>query len=224
MKDREHGYQLHWTTPLYLAKVREHDVPYEVDVFGVSMLVCPQVMSPKYDWAGVYMIENLHEQLDGARVLEIGSGCGLVSVHALLRRAAYLVAADINPAAVENTRLNIERINALDRAAVVQSDMFDAVDGRFDLIIFNAPYHGCEAADLLERGVADPGYGSLRRFFANVRSFLVPGGEVLFGFSESGDLALAEALIREANLSTLQRLSDVREGYQCMIFRLRVAS
>lgn len=220
----ESKYRLHWTTPLYLAKVRKHLSPYEVDVMGVSLVVHPGVMSPRYDWAGLFMIENLPIDLRGRRILEVGSGCGLVSVHALLRGAEEVVAVDINPAAVRNTLENVSRIGASTRAKVVHSDLFDEVQGQFDTIIFNAPYHGCEAADPLELGVADPDYRTLRRFFHQVSRYLRADGSLLFGFSESGDLELARSLIVHAGLMVTDEVSDTREGYQCMVLTLARAS
>jgi len=222
MTSEEQHYRLHWTTPLYLDKVRRHTEPYTVDVAGMPVLVFPEVMSPLYDWAGHFMIENLPKDLSGKTVLEIGSGCGLVSIHALIRGADSLLAVDINPVAVANTLENFKKLNLTGTAA--ESDVFSAVTGTFDFIIFNAPYHGCEAVDMLERGVADPNYASLRRFFADVRAHLAAEGRVLFGFSESGDLPLARRLIENAGLEAIRTVSDVREGYQCMVFDLKVAA
>ena len=216
-----HGYRLHATTPAYLDCVRRHTKPYEVDVLGQSILVLPEVMSPRYDWAGYFMIENLPEDLTGWRVLEIGSGTGLVAVHVLLRGADKVVATDINPRAVLNTRLNFERIGAGRRAKVVESDVFENVEGCFDMLIFNAPYHGCEAKDMLERGVADPGYQALRRFLADVGKHQSGNGLILLGCSESGDLVLIDRLVREAGLTETYVASDDRQGYNCMVKHLR---
>lgn len=217
----DHGYRLHPTTPVYLERVRQHTEPYEVDVFGQPILVLPEVMSPKYDWAGYFMIESLPEYLAGRSVLEIGSGTGLVAVHALLRGAERVVAVDINPNAVLNTKLNFERINAGNRAEAIQSDVFENVSGQFNLVVFNAPYHGCEANDMLERGVADPGYRSLRRFLSEVDRHRSPNSAILLGCSESGDLVLIDRLVGEAGLSETHFTSDERQGYNCIVKFLR---
>ncbi len=66
------------------------------------------------------------------RMLEIGCGSGIIS-HIIKKHVELdLLAVDINPRAVECAKRN--GINA------VQSDLFENVEGKFNLIIFNPPY------------------------------------------------------------------------------------
>lgn len=71
------------------------------------------------------------------RVLEMGTGAGLVALHAA-KAGAVVTAADINPHAVDCVRRNALR-NDL-KVEVVRSDLFDEVTGVFDVIAFNPPY------------------------------------------------------------------------------------
>lgn len=219
-QDATHGYKLHNSTPTYLGLVREHTEPYFFELNGESILILPGVMSPKYDWAGHYMIENLPD-VQGKDVLEIGSGCGLVSMAAFRNDAKSVLATDINKKAVENTALNFERINASSTCHAIYSDVFDRVEGQFDVVIFNAPYHGCEAADDLEKGVADEGYYALRRFFAGLRNHLKDGGVAAIGFSSSGDHQLFDQLCHDSGLDVVNSVEDVRHGYQCEVHILK---
>src|SRR5262249_27252642 len=105
-------------------------------------------------------------------------------------------------------------------ATALVSEGFAAVEGRFDVIIFNAPYHGCKPNDLLERGCADENYEGLKSFFRDVKSHLKPNGHVGVGFSESGDLQLFNRLVAAHGFTVKRTLSEWREGYNCMIFEL----
>lgn len=209
-------YQLHSTTPTALDRMREHTEPYNTPILGVTIRVLPGVWSPAYDWSGQFYAENLPEVSERA-VLEIGCGTGLISVFAGLGGARTVMAVDVNAAAVECARQNFE-LHELAQCQSRVSDMFTNVDEKYDVIIFNAPYHGCKPGDLLERACADEGYQSLRTFFEKAREHLNDAGIISIGFSESGDLVLFHQLAAQANLSIIRTLSDSREGYNCMIF------
>ncbi|MEA3044669.1 MAG: release factor glutamine methyltransferase [Sphingomonadales bacterium] len=211
-------YTLHETTPGALDQMRAHKEPYEVDVAGRSILVLPGVWSPKYDWSSLFYVEHFPD-VSGRSFLEIGSGTGVISVFAGLRGASSVVAVDVNPEAVRNSQLNFER-HRLSDAQAFQSEGFAAVRGRFDVITWNAPYHGSRPDDLLERGCADEDYRGIRAFFREVRDYLSPHGTIVFGFSESGDLPLIRALIAAAGFRIHRELSDWRQEYNCMLLEL----
>ena len=180
--------QIHVTTRPYLNKVNAHTEPYDVDVFGEKITVLPGVMSPKYDWAGVYMIDYLPKDFSGQDVLELGPGSGLVSVFVGLRGARSITAADINPEAIENTKVNFEKFS-LPNATAVVSDVFSNVPHKkYDSIIFNLPYHDGVPANDLEKGVIDAGYYAMETFLAEVKNFLKEDGKLYLGFSQSGDV------------------------------------
>jgi len=81
------------------------------------------------------VIEGLN--LQGKRCLDMGCGCGLLSL-IMAQSGADVVAADLNPLAVEAAKANAEMIGV--RLHAKQSDLFSDVKGSFDLIVFNAPY------------------------------------------------------------------------------------
>ena len=54
--------------------------------------------------------------------------------------------------------------------------MFDAVDERFDLIVFDPPFRWFAPRSTLEAATTDENYGALTRFFAQADHHLEPEG------------------------------------------------
>jgi ribosomal protein L11 methyltransferase len=69
---------------------------------------------------------------DGLRVLDYGCGSGILAIGAAKFGASQIVAVDIDPAAVESTRLN-----ASANQVNLQAGLPDAVDGRFEVVLAN---------------------------------------------------------------------------------------
>ena len=170
-------YERHGTVNPYLQKVRRHKKPYTHRVLGKEIVIYPNVMSPKYDWSSTFHISNMPNQ-KGKSFLEIGSGCGVISLFAAFQGANKVVAVDINKKAVENTKANFQKYNFSNHDAFY-SDVFSNVKGKFDTITFAAPYHGNKAKDALEYGVSDPQYRALRLFMKGAKEHLKKGGQVV---------------------------------------------
>tara|TARA_R110001599_G_scaffold65838_2_gene185822 strand:- start:73453 stop:74139 length:687 start_codon:yes stop_codon:yes gene_type:complete len=86
-------------------------------------------------WAsGQVLASFLTEQpqwVQGKRVLDFGSGSGVVAIAAALAGAAEVIACDIDPLALAATRINASRCGA----NITLADDFLAIDGHIDLII-----------------------------------------------------------------------------------------
>jgi len=85
-------------------------------------------------------IDKLGGQLG---VLDMGCGCGIVGLLAGAKENVRSVTfADTSQEAVELARTNADRNRDIVHADCdfVKSDLFSSIDGRFDIIIFNAPY------------------------------------------------------------------------------------
>src|SRR5690606_23450802 len=77
--------------------------------------------------------------LKGSTFLELGCGTGLLSI-AAARKGASVTASDMNPKAIENTRVNAEANGV--HLDIVTSDLFTNLPPTlFDWIIINPPYY-----------------------------------------------------------------------------------
>ena len=136
----------------------------------------------------------------GELVLDMGTGSGVSAILAA-RAGAEVVAVDVNPKAVECARQNADRNKVKDRITFLVSDIFDGVEGEFDLIVFDPPFRWFKPRDLLEMGTADENYRGLTRFMAQATGRLRPAGRILVNFGTSGDIDYLYSLIEKAGLS-----------------------
>ena len=167
---------------------------------GVLNRLLPQVVldgTPLTVYPNVYKpLENEHRLGDycepGTRVLDVGCGSGVATVFAA-RHAREVVAVDISPSAVANTERNCRDLG-LDNVQVLQSDMFQAVEGRFDVIIAHPPYFDLDIAG------EERQYGTsvcfVDELFANAARSLTKGGKLVVLFPTSHRERL-ERLARE---------------------------
>jgi ribosomal protein L11 methyltransferase len=130
---------------------REHAQPIAVD----QVVVVPAWLDPPKDGPVVVTIEpgrsfgsgsHVTTQLalrllqrhapDGARVLDVGTGSGVLAIAAAKLGAAEVVAIDIDPAAADTAGANVARNDVGDRVDV-RCGGLDAVETTFDLVMAN---------------------------------------------------------------------------------------
>jgi|GEM_PF-2018187 len=202
------SYKLYPTAKYYLKSVRSHKKPYYAKILGKKIIIYPDVMSPKYDWTPNFHIQNIPDQ-KGKSWLEIGCGSGVLSVFASLQGAASITAVDINPAAIENTERNLKLYNCKNYS-VFYSNVFSNVKGKFDTIVFAAPYNGSKPRDMLEHALSDYNYRTLKIFFRDAYKFLNKNGTIILGFADIGDVRLVDNLIKKYGYSIYTLKSAVR--------------
>jgi release factor glutamine methyltransferase len=164
---------------------------------------CEGVYPPRED---SYLLIECVEPVAGQRVLEMGCGSGLLSLHCA-KMGALVFAVDINQKAVDCTHANLER-NHL-QAQVHQSDLFSKVEGRFDLILFNPPYLVGMVEDDIDRSWAGgkDGVQMLDLFLREAPDHLAPGGRIVVLLSS---MMKQEPLARTLSAFDRQRLGSKR--------------
>ena len=147
-----------------------------------AFFVDENVYEPAED--SFFFAENLAVET-GAQVLEIGTGCGLLSVVAA-RKAGTVVASDVNPHAVRCAMANATLNKVHGKIAFLQGDLFNPLSetSKFDLIIFNSPYlpvEESEANSWLSRAWAGGPTGRkiIDRFILEAPKYLKQSGRIL---------------------------------------------
>ncbi len=154
---------------------RTHFGKYVFDIYE-------EVYEPAED--SFLFAENL-EVKDGDKVLDVGTGCGLLGILAA-EKAAGVVAVELNPHAIRCAQQNSVLNRVKKKIDFVQSSLFTAINPKvtFDLILFNAPYLPSdegEAASWIERAWAGGANGRevVDRFISEVPHYLEHRGRVL---------------------------------------------
>jgi release factor glutamine methyltransferase len=125
----------------------------------------------------------------GKRVLEVGTGSGLISLCCLQAGASHVVATDINPQAVENARFNARELQLDARLQVrlvplrAPSAWTVLLPGEtFDVIISNPPWENQKPVTVAEFALYDPDFALLQSLLQGARQRLNPGGRMLLAY------------------------------------------
>lgn len=106
--------------------------------WGLDLEVTPDVLIPRPDTETLVEVA-LPLIADGARVLDLGTGCGAVALAiAVERPRATVVATDIDPASIALCRRNADRLGLLVETRI--ADRFEGLEGRFEVVVSNPPY------------------------------------------------------------------------------------
>jgi release factor glutamine methyltransferase len=121
----------------------------------------------------------------GERVLDVGTGCGILGIVAGAD-AARIVGVDINPYALRCTRENAKLNGLIEKFSLVQGDLFRPLKRKaaFDLILFNSPYlpvRRTQKGSWLEHAWAGgkTGRQTINRFILESPDYLASGGRIL---------------------------------------------
>ena len=184
--------------------------------YGRWFKIGPEVLDPRPE------TEILVEQalkLPFHDLLDIGTGSGCIAVTLLAERSeAIALATDVSEGALRVASVNANAVSVSDRIQFSNSNWFEGVDGRFDLIVSNPPYIQASEMEGLEPEVlnGDPhialtdfadGLTGYRHLAANAQAHLNPGGRILveIGPTQAEDVV---DLFLQAGLKTCSVYKD----------------
>lgn len=113
----------------------------------------------------------------GESVLDVGTGSGIIALSAA-GVAGSVLGVDVDPEAVFCASKNAERNNVRNVEFLV-SDLFENVEGKFDLIVFNPPY--LPSGQIEDKAVDGGRKGRMliQKFIDNAGDYLNPVGRIL---------------------------------------------
>ncbi len=129
--------------------------------------------------------EYMPRDLRGKKVLEMGTGSGILAITAA-KNGGVVTAVDINPEALKVAKNNAERQNV--KIKFVLSDLFENITEKYDLIIFNPPYlpedeqdRKAGASRIYSGGKT--GRSTIERFVQSAGKFLKENGKIIMVIS-----------------------------------------
>ncbi len=186
------------------------------EFMGFDFAVNEHVLIPRQD-TECLVEEAMIYVGDGMKVLDVctGSGCIIISL-ARYKNDLDATGCDISDKALEVARENADRNKA--DVKFVLSDLYDSIDGKFDVIVSNPPYIARDLVDTLMEEVKDheprialdggeDGLDFYRRLLDGSADHLIPGGMVLFEIGYDQGSAV-RALMEEHGLRDVTVVKD----------------
>ena len=161
----------------------------------------------------VALVASAPLPVDYALAFDIGVGSGVLSAMLSRRGVKRIVATDNDPRAILCARGNLDRLGALPKVQLIQTDLFP--EGQAPLIVCNPPWLPARANAPIEHAIYDENSQMLRGFLNGVLAHLTPQGQawlILSDLAEHLGLRSREALlgwIEQAGLQVLGR-EDIR--------------
>ncbi|MCK5761168.1 MAG: class I SAM-dependent methyltransferase, partial [Candidatus Delongbacteria bacterium] len=153
-------------------------------------------------------------------ILDMGCGSGVIS-HILNDQIenSSIYFTDILPESIASTLLNLERSHDSTNKliAINPGSLYDNIDKKFDLIVFNPPWIDARSSNRSELALNDKDQATVKEFLAKLKKYLNTNGKILLGFSDnSGEKAveLFEKNIANNNYEILNIYSDKIQSYQ----------
>ena len=189
------------------------------EFMGLEFNVNEHVLIPRQD-TEILVEEVMKDEYDGSRILDMctGSGCILISLLHYSNRCEG-VGVDISAEALQVAQENAGRLLTEEkRPAFVESNLFEKVDGTFDIIVSNPPYIRTAVIETLMPEVKDhepmqaldgleDGLFFYRRIVEEAPVYLNKGGRLYFeiGHDQGAEVS---ALMAEAGFGQVRVVKD----------------
>ena len=188
------------------------------DFMGLSFVVRPEVLIPRPDTE--ILVESALEELhDGMRVLDLCTGTGCVIISLLkYSNGCEGVAVDISEHALALAKENAAAIIPDETLEIIYSDLYENVEGEYDIIVSNPPYIDTDVIATLEPEVkdyephlaldgGDDGLDLVRRIIDEAGANLCCGGALLMEIGADQGERVCE-LMRKAGFVDVECVRD----------------
>lgn len=207
----------------------------EWDFYGRTFRVDGRALVPRPE-TEILLAQALREAPDARRILDAGTGSGIIAVSYLLERPeGRALALDISIDALALARENAARHGVLGRLQLLASDWLTALAPTpFDAVLSNPPYLALGEAPNLPPTVrdhdprralfaGDDGLSAIRHLLSTAPAFLEPRGLLVFeiGF---GQAAAVEREVRQRPAWSFLRIEPDLEGIPRVALARRIGS
>lgn len=221
-----------------IARRAAHEPVYRIlgrrEFYGLTLTMSKATLEPRSD--SEMIVEGLipfarRAMAEGSecRIIDLGTGTGAICLGILSAvEGALGVGTDISAEALETARSNANFNGLGSRFETLESDWFEAVEGRFDIIVSNPPYIRSDVVLSLAPEVRDhdpdialdggvDGLDAYRKIAAGARSYLKDGGVVgvEIGYDQLQTVGMVFA---EHGFSVLESIRDLGGNDRAILF------
>ena len=172
--------------------------------YGYEIDINEDVLCPRPETEN--LVEKTLEKInDGNTVLDLCTGSGCIAIAIASKKNVKVVASDISAKALDVAKGNVTKLGLDEKISVIESDLFEKIDGKFDVIVSNPPYIPTKEIETLDREVKefDPlialdggedGLDVYRRIAKEAKAHLNKGGYIFMECGENQAEAIKELL------------------------------
>lgn len=200
---------------IYLSKSRKYSYK------EIAVWVEPTVFPPFITFSTKLLLEFLETlSLKEKKVLELGCGCGIISILAA-KKEAIVTATDINTTALEALKKNA--LNNEVSIEIIHSDLFENIqDKTYDFILINPPYYPKNPNTIAEKAwFCGENFDYFENIFSQLPYFITFENHVFMILSEDCELQKIKAIALKNEIAfelVLEKKNIAEKNY---IFRLQ---
>lgn len=184
---------------------------------GLDFIVTPDVLCPRQD-TEVLIEEAIRRIRPGSSILDMctGSGCIILTLLHLVKDCTG-TAADLSEKALAVAMQNAKKLEK--DCTFIQSDLFENIEGRYDVIVSNPPYIATKEIEALEPEVRihepmmaldgrEDGLFFYRKIVSASVDYLNPDGWLMFEIGYDQGQAVS-AMMKSAGYSDVKVIKDL---------------
>lgn len=216
------------------------NIPYQYVIgkawfYGKEYIVDENVLIPRIDseiLAHEIILKVQDMENRGRKeisILEIGTGSGALSITVVENTNANILAVDISEGAIEVTKQNM-KLHGIEenRMNVILSDIYENVEGKFDIIFSNPPYIRTEEIKNLDKDVlkephlaldgGESGLDYYIKIIGDAKDYLKEDGYIIFeiGYDQRKDI---EKIAKDAGYTSVECIKDMEDRDRVIIIR-----
>ena len=142
-------------------------ISFEVNGLTMNLLTDNGVFSKsKVDEGSLAFLKVILPLDLGDNILDLGCGYGTIGLTiAVAKKEARVTLADINTRALTLCKKNAEALNVSQRVTILQSDIYEKIEGKYDSIVINPPIRAGKIVTY--------------RMYEEAKQYLIDGGSLL---------------------------------------------
>lgn len=187
----------------------------KANFYGYDIIVNEDVLCPRPETE--YLAEQVIQLTNAdSRVLDMCTGSGCIAIAVAKESGAHVVGVDISDKALAVAKENVTLNGVEEQVTLIESDFWDNVEGKFDVIVSNPPYIKTGDIEGLDVNVReyDPhialdggedGLDCYRKIIPKASEYLVEGG----------------SLCLECGMGQAEQVASMmsEQGYDCNIVK-----